>query len=51
VERKVYIKADARTRYRNVTDVLDGVRAAGLENVAFIVEKRQSTALLQTPTL
>ncbi len=51
VERKVYIKADARTRYSNVAEVLDGVRAAGLENVAFIIEKRQPRALPQTPTL
>jgi biopolymer transport protein TolR len=51
VERKVYIKADARTRYSNVAEVLDGVRAAGLENVAFIIEKRQPRALPQTLTM
>jgi len=41
-ERKVYIRGDARTRYRAVAKVLDAVRAAGLENVAFLVEQRRS---------
>lgn len=40
-ERKVYIRADARSRYGVVTQVLDGVRAAGIENVGFLVDERK----------
>lgn len=40
-ERKVYIRADARSRYGYVKDVIDDVRAVGIENVAFIVEQRK----------
>jgi biopolymer transport protein TolR len=39
-ERRVYVRADARVRYSAVLDVLEGVRAAGIENVSFFVEQR-----------
>jgi hypothetical protein len=45
VERKVYIKADTRARWGAVKDVVDGVRAAGLMRVAFLVDQRRSAAL------
>jgi biopolymer transport protein ExbD len=35
-ERKVYIVADMRARWSDVTDVLDGVRSAGVIRVAFL---------------
>lgn len=38
-ERKVYIRADMRARYRGVSQVLGNVRAAGIENVAFLVDR------------
>ena len=41
-ERKVYIRADMRARYGLVAKVLDGVRAAGIEKIAFIVIERNS---------
>lgn len=37
-QRRVYIRADLRARYRNVAEVLDQVHQAGIENVAFITE-------------
>jgi biopolymer transport protein ExbD len=40
VERRVYIRADGRARYRTVKEVLDGVRSAGIERVAFPVDQR-----------
>lgn len=40
VERKVYIRADGRAWYRTVKEVLDGMRAAGIERVAFLVDQR-----------
>jgi len=41
-ERKVYIRADARAKYKVVREVEAAVRAAGIENVAFLVESRSS---------
>ncbi len=42
-ERKVYIEADARTKIGNVSEVLDSVRASGIENVAFLTERKPTT--------
>jgi biopolymer transport protein TolR len=41
-ERRVYIRADMRARYGTVKQVLDSVRSAGIENIAFFVDQRQS---------
>jgi biopolymer transport protein TolR len=41
-ERKVYIKADMRARYGAVLQVLAAVRSAGIENIGFLVDQRQS---------
>lgn len=38
--REVYIKADARARYRGVAAVLDGVRASGVEKIGFLTYQR-----------
>jgi biopolymer transport protein TolR len=37
-DRKVYLRVDARAKYGDVKAVLDQVRAAGIQRVAFIVE-------------
>lgn len=44
VERRVYIRADARVWYRNVKEVLDGLRSAGIERAAFLVDQRRPSA-------
>jgi biopolymer transport protein ExbD len=41
-EKKVYIKADANARYGAVVEVLNGVRDAGIQNIAFIVDDKRS---------
>jgi biopolymer transport protein ExbD len=41
VERKAYIRADGRVWYSTVKEVLDGVRTAGIERVAFLVNQRR----------
>ena len=41
VERKVYIRADARARYGTIKAVLDGVRSVGIVRVAFLVDQRR----------
>jgi biopolymer transport protein TolR len=38
-ERKVFLKIDRRARYGVVVNVLAEVRAAGVENIAFLAEK------------
>ena len=40
-EKKVYIRADARAKYGSVKEALDGMRDAGIENVAFLADQRQ----------
>jgi biopolymer transport protein TolR len=40
-ERKVYIRADAHAKYEKVAEVLDGVHAAGIEKIGFLVEQRR----------
>ncbi len=47
VERKVYIRADARARYGTVKTVLDGVRSAGILRVAFLVDQRRVSIVTQ----
>lgn len=44
-ERKVYIRADARTLYRNVKQVLDAVHESGLVDVSFLVDQRRRQAI------
>jgi biopolymer transport protein ExbD len=42
-ERKAYIRADARVPYGRVEAALDGIRAAGVRDIAFFVEERKNT--------
>jgi biopolymer transport protein ExbD/biopolymer transport protein TolR len=37
---RVYLRADARTKYANVKQALDGIRDAGIDRVTFLVEQR-----------
>ncbi len=39
-EPTIYIRADARSRYRATKDVMDEIHAAGVENVVFLVDQR-----------
>ncbi len=43
-EKKVYIRADARVRYQTVTAVLDAIRSAGVEKIAFLAYQRRATS-------
>jgi biopolymer transport protein ExbD/biopolymer transport protein TolR len=40
-DKHVFIKADARTKYGNVVDVVDEVRSAGVDQVALLTEKNK----------
>jgi len=41
-DKRVFIKADARTRYGNVVDVVDNVRAAGVDELGLLTEQRKT---------
>ena len=42
VDKRVYIKADARAKYGGVVDVVDNVRSAGVDDVGLLTEQRQT---------
>jgi len=48
-DKKVFIKADARAKYGNVVDVVDNVRAAGVDQVGLLTEQRKSGAPAPAP--
>jgi biopolymer transport protein ExbD len=41
VDHTVFIRADARARYEKVVDVVDNLRAAGVDNVGLLTEQIQ----------
>ncbi len=41
LDKTVFIKADARARYEKVTDVVDNLRAAGVDDVGLLTEQIQ----------
>ncbi len=41
MDKRVYIKADARTKYGNVVEVVDDVRAAGVDQLGLLTEQRK----------
>jgi|ERR1700687_5675912 len=43
-EKKIYIRGDARVRYRTVLEVLDAIRSAGVEKIAFLVYQRHAVS-------
>jgi biopolymer transport protein ExbD/biopolymer transport protein TolR len=40
----IYVRADARAQYRAVEDAIDGVRAAGVEDVGLLTQKKENAA-------
>ncbi len=42
VDKRVFIKADARAKYGNVVDVVDNVRSAGVDDVGLLTEQIQT---------
>ena len=46
LDKTVYIKSDARARYERVTDVIDNLRAAGVDQIGLLTEQvRQNERL------
>lgn len=42
-EKKVYLRADARARYKAVIAVIDAIHQAGIEDIGIITEQRHSS--------
>jgi len=42
VDKTVYLKSDARTKYETVVDVVDEIRAAGVDQLGLITERVES---------
>jgi biopolymer transport protein ExbD/biopolymer transport protein TolR len=50
-DKRVFIKADARTKYGNVVDVVDNVRAAGVDQLGLLTEQRKAGPGAPPPTV
>ena len=46
VNKTVYLRADARAKYKSVVDVVDNVRAAGVDDLGLLTDQKKQT---QTP--
>jgi biopolymer transport protein ExbD/biopolymer transport protein TolR len=43
VNKTVYVKADARAKYKSVVDVVDDVRSAGVDQLGLLTEQRRGS--------
>src|SRR5215471_6144377 len=41
VNKEVFVKADARAKYKNVVDVVDNVRSAGVDQLGLLTEEKK----------
>jgi biopolymer transport protein ExbD/biopolymer transport protein TolR len=46
----VFVKADARTKYGNVVEVVDNVRSAGVDQLGLLTEQRKPGSFEAPPT-
>jgi biopolymer transport protein TolR len=42
VDKRVYVRADARAKYGSVVEVVDNVRAAGVDDLGLLTEQRKT---------
>ena len=40
-DKRVYVKADARAKYKSVVDVVDNIRSAGVDQLGLLTEERK----------
>src|SRR6478672_13735295 len=43
VDKRVYVRADARAKFGSVVEVVDNVRAAGVDQLGLLTEQRKAT--------
>jgi biopolymer transport protein ExbD len=48
-DKRVFVKADARAQYGVVTDVVDNVRSAGVDELGLLTEQRKQGGFDQQP--
>jgi biopolymer transport protein ExbD len=48
-DKRVFIKADARTKYGNVVEVVDNVRSAGVDTLGLLTEQRKQGSFATPP--
>jgi len=48
LNKTVYVRADARSRYERVVDVVDNLRSAGVDNIGLLTEENQKDKEKQT---
>jgi biopolymer transport protein ExbD/biopolymer transport protein TolR len=49
VDKRVFVRADARTKYGNVVEVVDNVRSAGVDQLGLLTEQRKAGAPAPPP--
>jgi biopolymer transport protein TolR len=49
VDKRVFIRADARAKYGTVVEVVDNVRAAGVDDLGLLTEQRKTTGTNPAP--
>jgi len=49
-DKRVFLRADARARYGMVTDVVDNIRAAGVDQLGLLTEQAKQGAMTPPPT-
>jgi biopolymer transport protein TolR len=50
VNKTVYLRADARAKYKSVVDVVDNVRSAGVDDLGLLTDQKKQTATPGSPT-
>jgi biopolymer transport protein ExbD/biopolymer transport protein TolR len=46
LDKTAYLKADARSTYERVVEVVDNLRAGGVDNVGLLTEKKKNTGAM-----
>jgi len=49
IDKRVYIRADARAKFGSVVQVVDNVRAAGVDQLGLLTDQKKSGALAPPP--
>ena len=49
IKKTVYVRADARAKFRSVAEVVDGVRSAGTDQIGLLTEKVQKRQTMAQP--
>jgi biopolymer transport protein ExbD/biopolymer transport protein TolR len=49
LDKTVFVKADSRARYERVVDVVDNLRAAGVDQLGLLTEQLQEKGKMENP--